>query len=388
MAVSRYCNDCMENGEFLPLKFVMLNISSGMWTCPKTECIFPMSSPLLQDYMEDNLTTERVLLLTRKHSRRSKKKQKSLSKDALLTLQDETSSNTYSSSSRTSDKSSSHMRTSSMTLSMTGSITSTTTTTSSYNSTEEKILISVKNENNLIVKNIYPIWENEGLLCWLDAALSLLVFNTTLVGEVKLNNTDSVLCVLITEYYNLLRTFKMTHRHTQISSQMKRLRRLALNFIQPKLLSNYGDEDSPLFSLPLLFKTEKKLYEKLVLEYKCEFLCNICGFEKADGFTKVIMTLPNTREDLNFDNNICFTRPCYRCSSQEQKTKLIIEKFPLIMITHFPEGATSNQYWLDYNFTSPDGEHYMVTQVIQYINHKQHFVLWAYSYQGLCMVNI
>jgi len=39
MAVNRFCGDCMELGEFLPLKLVMMNINSGMWMCPKNEVI-------------------------------------------------------------------------------------------------------------------------------------------------------------------------------------------------------------------------------------------------------------------------------------------------------------------------------------------------------------
>lgn len=35
--VERFCGHCMESGEFLPLKFVMMNIKSGLWMCPKEE---------------------------------------------------------------------------------------------------------------------------------------------------------------------------------------------------------------------------------------------------------------------------------------------------------------------------------------------------------------
>ena len=37
MAVNTYCTDCMESGEFLSLKLVMMNLSSGVWMCPKDE---------------------------------------------------------------------------------------------------------------------------------------------------------------------------------------------------------------------------------------------------------------------------------------------------------------------------------------------------------------
>ena len=37
MAVKQYCSQCMKKGEFILLKFVMLNIESGLWVCPKEE---------------------------------------------------------------------------------------------------------------------------------------------------------------------------------------------------------------------------------------------------------------------------------------------------------------------------------------------------------------
>ena len=37
MALNRYCIDCMESGEFLSLKLVMMNLNSGVWMCPKDE---------------------------------------------------------------------------------------------------------------------------------------------------------------------------------------------------------------------------------------------------------------------------------------------------------------------------------------------------------------
>lgn len=37
MAVKQYCRQCMKKGEFVLLKFVMLNIESGLWACPKEE---------------------------------------------------------------------------------------------------------------------------------------------------------------------------------------------------------------------------------------------------------------------------------------------------------------------------------------------------------------
>ena len=56
-------------------------------------------------------------------------------------------------------------------------------------------------------------------------------------------------------------------------------------------------------------------------------------------------------------------------------------RFPTILIVHFPQGVSCKRCWLDFNFTADSGQ-YVVTQIVQYLNRKRHFILWSYSYQG------
>ena len=128
----------------------------------------------------------------------------------------------------------------------------------------------------------YPLWENTSLLCWLDAALAMLVLNTSM-PELLSDETDCLIGHLFTEYKKMLASYNTFFDYNAVQQQMDRLRNNILKFLQPKLLANYGDEDSPLFCLPLVMRTSKKLSEALEISYKCIFKCDSCGFERTDG---------------------------------------------------------------------------------------------------------
>lgn len=57
-------------------------------------------------------------------------------------------------------------------------------------------------------------------------------------------------------------------------------------------------------------------------------------------------------------------------------------RYPTVMFVHFPQGVQSRKCWEDFNFKSPDGEEYIVTQIIQYLNKKRHFISWSYDFEG------
>ncbi|XP_057309109.1 SUMO-specific isopeptidase USPL1-like [Hydractinia symbiolongicarpus] len=372
MALNRYCSDCMKKGEFLPLRFVMMNISSGVWICPKDECIFPMNSSLLMDYIEDNVTSERVLRLTRPSVKKNSMNKKLgntppgklLSEDQLKPFAEISPQWSYSSRSYTSGESSSSLK----------------SNESNDNVSSKKSTIS----SDIVLQQgphmTYPLWENDGLLCWLDAALAMLVLNTTL-RETKSKDETSLVNHLIKDYQKLLNAFNLHGVYTQVRPQLRELRQCFLKFLQPKLLSSDDQDDSPLFLLPFILKADEKLYADLEVDFTCRFHCNECGFEKTDGFNKMIISLPNCNEDLSFDDNIHFSRACYHCFKAGQRTQFHINRHPKIMFVHFKEGVTTRQFWNEFNFTGPDNDRYIVTQIIQYLHKKRHFVLWSYSFE-------
>lgn len=129
----------------------------------------------------------------------------------------------------------------------------------------------------------FPLWENTSLLCWLDAALAMLVLNASMVELLSCESTESLIGHLYTEYKKVLISYNTYLDFNGVKKQLDRMRTNILKFLQPKLLANYGDEDSPLVSLPLVLRTSKKLSENLEINYKCIFKCDSCGFERTDG---------------------------------------------------------------------------------------------------------
>ena len=155
---------------------------------------------------------------------------------------------------------------------------------SSLSSTIQSVNMSAIIDSSIENCFLFPIWENKGLLCWLDTALALLVFNQTLSEEMKMqSDVDCIFSLIYLEYGKILKSFRYHNDYRKIEESLIELRKMALHFLQPKLLSNFGDEDSPLLSLPLLIKTHKEVYPKIEFDYECIFRCEKCAFVKKDG---------------------------------------------------------------------------------------------------------
>lgn len=223
-------------------------------------------------------------------------------------------------------------------------------------------------------------WEFTGLLCWIDAAMSLLVTNTTLREHMQFK-TGSLISSFFVSYRKILKGFNVNTRYITVRKILQNMREDILTFLQPKMLSRSGDEDSPLCSLPLVLKTEQSVYERLETTYNQHFKCDQCNFEKNDGFRRMFLSLPNNTSACHFVDNIFFIRSCYRCGAENQKVKLSIEQYPDVLYAYFENGTACHRYWKEYNFMTDNNERYLVTQVVQYQQQRHHFVLWSYSYR-------
>lgn len=129
----------------------------------------------------------------------------------------------------------------------------------------------------------YPLWENEELLCWLDVMLGIFVFNTTLKMLCATEDPDN----LVSRFYEHHRAetirFRSSGSYSSIKENMDNFRSAVRQFLQPKMLSNFSEEDSPLLAIELLTKTNKKAYKYMEIEYQSEFKCNKCDFQRQDG---------------------------------------------------------------------------------------------------------
>lgn len=124
-------------------------------------------------------------------------------------------------------------------------------------------------------------WENLDALCWLDSALSLIVYNTSikqLVSKTQ-NNEDSLLKYLVEQFEKA----QYLAEFDQINAKkiLEDVRRLVWTFLSPKMKCTLGVNDSPLFALPLLLRETDSTAKKCVQEYQCEFHCEECGHTQS-----------------------------------------------------------------------------------------------------------
>lgn len=129
-------------------------------------------------------------------------------------------------------------------------------------------------------KFVIPLWENEELLCWLNSLLSLIALNETL----KRYKEDCTLSRLLYEYGVAERTFASTKLYTDVKPTLNAIRKLTMSFLQPKMISSFTENDSPMLSLELLFKTNPRLYSDVEIEFSSSFHCASCQFNKTDGY--------------------------------------------------------------------------------------------------------
>ena len=127
---------------------------------------------------------------------------------------------------------------------------------------------------------LIPLWENEELLCWLNSLLSLITLNETLKNYTE----NCTLTRLISEYKLAELTFSNTNDYSQIKPALNLVRKTAMNFLQPKMISTFTEEDSPLLSLQFLIKTSLQLCTDVEIEYSSSFHCAECQFKRTDGY--------------------------------------------------------------------------------------------------------
>ncbi|XP_047144913.1 SUMO-specific isopeptidase USPL1 [Hydra vulgaris] len=355
MTVNRFCMECMKDGEFQQLQFVMINLQSGMWLCPNTKCTFPMNSSLLKDYIEDNITSEKALFFISKKKRKQKKRS---CDDSELTVDNV--------------KKTSHGVLTSSECS-TSSLGSPTVTDSNGCSGSEK---SFKNDN--IQK--YPFWENDKLLCWLNTSLSLLILNTTIQKHIFEEKRQCFLSYICEEYAKIQSIYQTKNSYSHARKYLQELRYTTLKFLEARLFAKYKDGETPSICLPILLKTDLRLYEKVKVNYSYQFKCQNCQVEGSESFQKVMITIPHADTELKFGNNISFKRTCTSCNHGTQDTTILIERYPPLMFCHFLQGVHNQMYWKDLSFTTPSGEKYIVTQIVQYVNKRRHFLLWSFSH--------
>ncbi|XP_031556566.1 SUMO-specific isopeptidase USPL1-like [Actinia tenebrosa] len=221
-------------------------------------------------------------------------------------------------------------------------------------------------------------WENVDALCWLHCTLSLIVHNKTLRNLVSTIQTPNSLLKSILDCYFKAQQLALSDL-TTAKKILEDIRQNVWMYLAPKMKCSLGVNDSPIFALPLLLNDNGVTLEKCLQEYTWEFSCDLCGFEEKTRQKKHLVTYPNTPEDFDFEK-ASFLRPCPKCKSSGQKSTIVHEAMPDLVLMHFVEGLMTEDY-LDSNFVL-NKSRYQLTQFLQYSRNPDHFICWCKENDG------
>ncbi|XP_056140374.1 SUMO-specific isopeptidase USPL1 isoform X2 [Lampris incognitus] len=236
-------------------------------------------------------------------------------------------------------------------------------------------------------------WRNNNNLCWLDTLLVAVVNCQSLrSSKPKDEPQHSSVWQLIRKYDEVCGTVK-AHQQTctdgvvRVSNQvlqkaysdLENLRMSIFKLMQPKLRCHLGQQETPVFAMPLLLVSDSWAEPLFQLTYRWEFECGNC---KSTTNVKVEKTLPSFTNILPDWHPLHATHraPCNSCKKKNQTRTMVLERVPAVLVLHFMEGLPDNDVRIySFNF---QGRRYSVTTVIQFDQQLKHFVTWIRKSNG------
>ncbi|NWI14530.1 USPL1 isopeptidase, partial [Crypturellus soui] len=230
-------------------------------------------------------------------------------------------------------------------------------------------------------------WRNVYALCWLNCVLSALVHLETLKFALTEEYTEEkcLLQRLLTKYNQataLLNTCKRGEVKDclpKAESYLNEIRNRIFTQLQPLLGCKLGEEESPMFALPLLLRQDRQAEKLFLSSFSWKFECLCCGYNYQDRCRKTLSTFTNIIPDWHPLNAI-HIGPCNNCNDKSQRRQMILEKVPPIFMLHFVEGLPHNNL-KNYSFQF-EGDSYQITSVVQYQSVKKHFITWCLNPDG------
>uniref|UniRef100_A0A8B9CRJ2 Ubiquitin specific peptidase like 1 n=1 Tax=Anser brachyrhynchus TaxID=132585 RepID=A0A8B9CRJ2_9AVES len=230
-------------------------------------------------------------------------------------------------------------------------------------------------------------WRNRHNLCWLDCILSALVHLETLkfAPTEKCDDEKCLLQRLLTKYnqatvlLNTCKRSKLKDVLPKAELHLNEIRSRIFTQLQPLLKCGLGEEESPVFALPLLLKQDQQAEKLFLHSFSWKFECICCGYKHQDRCRKTLTTFTNIIPDWH-PLNAVHVAPCNNCSDRSQRRRMILEKIPSILMIHFVEGLPHNNL-RNYSFQFEE-DFYEITSVIQYQTNKKHFITWSLNPDG------
>ncbi|XP_065116633.1 SUMO-specific isopeptidase USPL1 isoform X3 [Paramisgurnus dabryanus] len=253
---------------------------------------------------------------------------------------------------------------------------------------------AVETSEELVPLHLPLFWKNENNLCWLDTLLAMLVNSRTireaLCRDVK--RTDSIIRKFYSTYDKTCAYVeakeqqwddKVTRVPASILNEAERrlsaLRMSLFKLLQPTLRCEIGQEETPVFALPLLLRSDKWAQDLFQHTVSWEFKCKGCGHSLNDSVEKTLTTLTQILSHWH-PLNATHHAQCSNCKRKNQRRKMVLEKLSSVFALHFVEGLPRKDL-SKYSFEF-QGLHYSVSTVIQYNKLLKHFVTWIRQSNG------
>ncbi|KAI8498028.1 ubiquitin-like protein-specific isopeptidase [Branchiostoma belcheri] len=248
-------------------------------------------------------------------------------------------------------------------------------------------------------------WTNAHSLCWLDAAMCMLVHSQTLRHRLSQLNgngegTVKTLHLAYQQAQDLLSNYQKTRKTPEklkfpkaaltpnseelicverATEILHDVRQKVFESLRPTLRCELGKNESPVFALPLLLRENWLIEDLFRMEYDWQFSCDKCGFTKSDRMTKVLPTFPSVTPAFSL-LQAYHLRSCFSCGAPDQKRRMVFSRLPPFVMLHLVNGLSHNRLE-DLDCTYQDRQ-YRLSAVIRYQTHPQHFVAYIRDTQG------
>ncbi|XP_034063135.1 SUMO-specific isopeptidase USPL1 isoform X1 [Gymnodraco acuticeps] len=247
--------------------------------------------------------------------------------------------------------------------------------------------------DELVSSPNHLFWNNCDNLCWLDSMLIALVSCKSLRrSKPKDEPQQSSVWQLMRGYEDVCAATQL-HQQTdrdgdvrvpyhvlqKANAELHTLRMSIFKLLQPKLHCKLGQEETPVFALPLLLKTDCWAEPLFQSTFHWEFKCSECKTATKERVIKTLPTFTKVLPDWR-PLDAVHLAPCNVCCQKNQRRTLILESVAPVFGLHFVEGLPDNDVSI-YTF-SFKGKRYSITTVIQYNHQLKHFVTWICDSDG------
>lgn len=275
---------------------------------------------------------------------------------------------------------------------------------STQDEVEENFGMDVDVESSeLVPVQPHLFWKNEDNLCWLDSLLAMLVNcktiretpcqNVKLIDELtSVPSSNSAVWNLCFTYDKSCATLKAKEQQCEdevtrvpadvlceVERQLSALRLSLFKLLQPTLKCEIGQQETPVFALPLLLRADKWAQELFQHTVRWEFKCTSCSYTLNDSVEKTLTTFTQILNDWHPLKAIHRTQ-CSNCNRKNQRRKMVLEKLSSVFALHFVEGLPRKDL-SKFSFEF-QGAHYNVSTVIQYNKRLKHFATWIRQTNG------